>query len=997
MSMSRTLVLLLILASPLLSAEAPAIDVTLVPGDSFAGAIAAPGDEDAALLHGVAGQLLKFSVTPAKGSALLPRLDLLDADALDQVATSQPKGKGAALEAVLPATRAYLLVVTGLDGTTGGYKVKSKGTLPKAALNPPSEPGGAPGSVEVFIDALAGSLLSATIQPAKGSAAVIDVVALGGPAGEVPLDAYLAPKGAGVQLKNAPLADFGEYVLLVSASGDPHGEILVSTKVKPPKAKVHALVESRFAIVLDPSIPPVGTSSGKKLPIFGQLIDLSGEGLPGTLDWASDGGGKAAAGSFKVKHGAFTGAIKLGAGDNRIVLSANGGQGEVVLDCTCNPGFEFGGLLVVTPDMVFAGETTQMTAQIAILDPHVDANNVWLMTWNAGDTASLFPMTDDGDLGHGDEIQGDRVYTGRASLPWLAPGLVQLRVFASRTDGGGDAWSERFDLVVSQHLTDGELADMLAQQAALQAEIDAAVISGLLPEVLSDIKAALEADPDVAEVGYSESGLGLWMVYDNGVPAVLYSPLADGKGGGGTAAPQLAPQVAPERAARAAAWDAASKPAIPAYGAWLRPAASEPDLPAGALAAKPANSVQSNRAKLIAAQYFDWGENDDIPVMAQKLEDDGCFEVTYRKFTSAGSGSVEEFKNLGQYGLVFISSHGDSFFRGLPGLWEDQFGWNGPLGIVIVDSNMAVTPANKAAYETDLKKGRLVLWYGTYGMTPNFIKRYTGPMPNSLVYMSICRGTWNGTLAAAFLGQGAGAFLGYSDYVKVSFTKAHGPPLLDVLLEDDKTMADAFTPGQKETDADPAEFMLFGAGDLALDPERLNDGGFESAAIGQGWLPAGDARIVPWLGEFGPTEGAFMGIISTGLGFTTSSGSISQTFCLGAGAQAIVFDWNFISEEFVEYCGSIYQDFFIVSIENLDTGGSAQLFATWVDALCGDVFPVGFSFDQGDAHATGWNHANLPLPEGFGGSQVRLTFAASDVGDSIYDTAILLDDIRVVE
>jgi hypothetical protein len=890
-------------------------------------------------------------------------------------------------------------VVTGLDGTTGGYKVKSKGMLPKQVLNPPSEPGGAPGQVEVFIDALAGSLLNATIQPAKGSGAAIDVVALGGPAGDVPLDAYLVPTGAGVQVKNAPLAEFGEYVLLVITSGDPGGDVEVSTKIKPPKAKVHALVESRFAIVLDPSIPPAGTCPGKKLPVLGQLIDLSGEGLPGKLDWTSTWDGQGAAGAFKVKDGAFKGSIKVGAGDNRIVLSANGAQGEVVLDCTCNPGFEFGGLLVVTPDMVFAGETPQMTAQIAILDPHVDANNVWLMIWDAGDTASLFPMTDDGDLGHGDEIQGDRVYTGRAYVSWSTAGLVSLRVFAARTDGGGEAWSERFDLVVSQHLTDGELADMLAQQAALQAQIDAAVISGLLPEVLADIKADLEADPDVAEVGYSESGLGLWMVYDNGIPAVLYSPLADEKGGGVTADPQAAPQASPERAARAAAWGLAPKPTVPPYGAWLRPSSPEPELPAGALAAKPANSVQSNRAKLIAAQYFDWGENDDIPVMAQALEDDGCFDVTYRKFTAAGSGSVEEFKNLGQYGLVFVSSHGDSFFRGLPGLWEDQFGWNGPLGVVIVDSNMAVTPANKTAYEIDLKKGRLVLWYGTYGLTPTFFTRYTGAMPNSLVYMSICRGTWNGTLAQAFLGQGAGSFLGYSDYVKVSFTKAHGPPLLDVLLEDDKTMADAFTPGQKETDADPAEFMLFGAGDLSLDPERLNDGGFESAAIGQGWLPAGDARIVTWLGEFGPTEGDFMGIISTGLGFTTSSGSISQTFCLGADAQAIAFDWNFTSEEFMYYCESIYQDYFVVSIQNLDTGGSAQLFSTWIKALCdeGGLFQVDFSFDQGDVWATGWRHAKIPLPAGFGGSQVRLTFAASDVGDSIYDTAILLDDIRVVE
>lgn len=995
----RTLALLLVLASPLPAADIE-VDANLVPGDSFAGVIDDASDGDAVRIEGLAAQWVRFTVVPGKGSALVPHLALLDAVTLEDVALAEPWGKGEELVAVLPETRAYLLQVTGAGGSTGSFVLKSKGKLPKEALNPPSEPGGAPGDLEVFVDALAGSLLNATIAPVKGSGGQAGIVALSGPSGPLDLDAYRVEKGDKVLLQNVPLAEFGEYILLAKNTGDPDGDLTVTTKIKPPKAKKHALIEARFAIVPDASVPAHGTCSANKLKLAGTLLDLSGDGLPGAVDWSVQGATKSKAGAFKVKNGAFKGSLPLEDGDNRIVLSANGGQAALVIECTCNLGFTFGGALVVTPDAAFVNESALFTAQVAILDKDVAPADVWL-TWFdplSGEDVELFPMTDDGDLGHGDEIQGDRVYTGRNSLAWLEAATVQLRVRAGRTDNGGSAWSERFGVLVSQHLSDGELNAMLAEQAAWQAAIDAAAAGGFLPDELAAIKAELDADPDIAQAGYSDGGQGLWMVYENGIPAVLYSPAADGKGSGGSAVAQPAPRPVPERAARAGAWDAAPKPDLPRYDAWRLPSGEQDfDLPAGVLAAKPSNTVKSNRARVIAAQYFDWGDDDDIPAMAQMLEDNGCFDVDYTRYFAKGAGSIEDFKGLGEYGLVLISSHGDSFYRGLLNLWADKFGWNGPLGIVVLHSNMQVTTANKALYENDLKKGRLVLWYGNYGLTPNFITRYTGAMPNSLVYMSICRGTWNGTLAQAFLSQGAGSYLGYSDYVAVSFCKAHGPPLLQTLLEPEKTMADAFTPGQKETDASPAEFMLYGAGDLALDPARLNDGGFESGSIGQSWLPWGDARIIPYLGEFSPQEGALMGIISTGLGFTTSSGSVSQTFCLGADAKAVAFDWNFISEEFVEYCGSIYQDYFTVSIEDLDAGGSTQLFSTWVDALCGDVFPVGFSFDQGDAHATGWRKANLALPAGYGGHKVRLTFAASDVGDSIYDTAILIDDIRVVE
>jgi len=323
---------------------------------------------------------------------------------------------------------------------------------------------------------------------------------------------------------------------------------------------------------------------------------------------------------------------------------------------------------------------------------------------------------------------------------------------------------------------------------------------------------------------------------------------------------------------------------------------------------------------------------------------------------------------------------------------------------VILDSNMEVTAGNLSTYVKDLLKGRLVLWGGTYGVTPTFITQYSGKMPNSLVYTSICRGAFNATLANAFLGRGAGAFLSYSDYVAVSFCEANGPPLLEKLLMDDNTLDDAFTPGIKETDGDPAEFKLFGAKTLAL-RDGLKDPSFESGNLAAAWTTAGDARIIPVLGGWGPTHGGRMAIISTGLGFTTSSGSMSQRICLGPDDDFLLFDWNFFSEEFVEYCGSIYQDEFRVTIEDVETGAETVLFSRTIDALCSKVKKTPLHFGappDPDPNPSGvgvwttdWRSEAAAIPEALKGKQVQITFSTTDVGDSAWDTAVLIDAIEL--
>ena len=57
--------------------------------------------------------------------------------------------------------------------------------------------------------------------------------------------------------------------------------------------------------------------------------------------------------------------------------------------------------------------------------------------------------------------------------------------------------------------------------------------------------------------------------------------------------------------------------------------------------------------------------------------------------------------------------------------------------------------------------------------------------------------------------------------------------------------------------------------------------------------------------------------------------------------------------------------------------------------------PADVSFDKGDVHKTGWVSQAVDVTALAGTSGV-LRFGAEDVGDSIYDSVILVDRVRVV-
>ena len=212
--------------------------------------------------------------------------------------------------------------------------------------------------------------------------------------------------------------------------------------------------------------------------------------------------------------------------------------------------------------------------------------------------------------------------------------------------------------------------------------------------------------------------------------------------------------------------------------------------------------IGSDKVLLIAAEYWDWGENDDIPLIASELQAAG-FDVEYKTYKHQLSGSILDFQEWGSYGLILISSHGfASSTRSA------------------IDLNIGLPTYIPEWMEEDVNEKRLVIWQNggkTSLLASNkFFEHYHTALPNTLIYMSACSVGKNSAMADAFINNNASSWIGYDDVVKVGFTIEHGVSLFKTMLEPGSTLKSSFDYGIKEDDNDPAEMILFASHDIAI-------------------------------------------------------------------------------------------------------------------------------------------------------------------------------------
>jgi hypothetical protein len=174
--------------------------------------------------------------------------------------------------------------------------------------------------------------------------------------------------------------------------------------------------------------------------------------------------------------------------------------------------------------------------------------------------------------------------------------------------------------------------------------------------------------------------------------------------------------------------------------------------------------------------------------------------------------------------------------------------------------------------------------------------------------------------------------------------------------------------------------------------EAVFNGSFEDGM--NGWSVAGTAGSVASMGPLGPRHRQRFGFASSGPDNAIIETRIEQSFTIQPGVTSfrISFDYNFVTEEYPEWVGSIYNDRLNISL--LTPAGATVPLA--FESVNSSVFSMvgGINFPGGDSTVgqTGWKTATATVPVTLGPGTYRLV--VRDEGDGIYDSNALLDSVR---
>jgi len=744
-----------------------------------------------------------------------------------------------------------------------------------------------------------------------------------------------------------------------------------------------------------------------------------------------------------------TSVINLAKGENHISVVATG-RGENddpesaatrVVDeivVTYNPGMYFPAPLRMNPPTVIVGRTQPVLAKINMdLFGEVVGDLMYVVRENADGSISSNlgylldkGMSDDNGepTGSSDEISGDGVFTARVMVNCDEVGSQLFRAAFQVTADSGTytALSAPFELQCINSIDSETCTSHFDTLAKARKAFYEKVDGGLPDDAVAAAMKVLKADSAVAE-NYDEDDLGggLWVRFNDGVMGALNLSSAGGRGSGD------------------------------ADGEFVNVS--------GVPRVLDQNQITSRETTLLSPFFTEFGHYDEIQQVAEIASGISCPVFTLKGPYNGSGASLDKFRQLYTSGIIGISTHSDVYFRGLSAAarqnlpWRHQGGqevlWTGeavncgristsdqvctstsdcPAGSTCVITEPSevyyedvVTDAGTEsvkkysspsglcfdATQSDLMSGRAVMGDRNWGVTPEFIEYYSEEQhfPGSVVYLGGCRTLYNGTLAMSFIGSGARTVMGYSNRVSSEFAYQAGYDFFFNFMMRTLSTSESWAGGGADPDNPSSFFRLFGALELSSSGIEILNPGFETSDA-SAWVTEGDGRVISRLGETTPIAGKFMGVISTGLGFTDKVGVISQSFCIPAGATELVFYWKYYSEEFHEFCGTAYQDAFEATLKT-DDGTEYPVVDIKVDDLCavddgkctddqcGSQY-VGLSesdveFDRGDTHMTAWQKATYSLDafDSERNTPVTISFFCTDKGDSIFDTAVLVDSV----
>ena len=731
--------------------------------------------------------------------------------------------------------------------------------------------------------------------------------------------------------------------------------------------------------------------------------------------------------------------IPLVPGDNPITVTVQGDEGNVsdTIVVAYNPAFLFPNLVEVRPPALFAGETQEIHVTLALgafgamvgstlTLEQVDATGAKVV--------DLGKMIDDGKVGSsGDEIQDDGVYTLQVSLAGCTAGQpVYVRAAVQAKDYSGQVYTAKSAPVPVDCVARLTTATCQSHQAILgkaKTAYQNALSQGPGAARVAAL-GVLQADPAFSDAATATDGGGVWVMWNDGVIGALNVGTAADRGGAGD---DGEPAVGVGTAGAATDEDLASIQAALTVG--------------GTDAGTP---ITSKNTLLLSPFNGDFGSDDETQFIGKLASDTSCPAYNVLGPYNGVKATLDWFRQMNTAGILAIATHGDTYFKTLAPDQKKRLNWfhMGSQEVLWtgekVDCGKLATTTKKCstdgdctgsgakclitkasysggdalvsgvcfdATQVDLMAGRLVLGDLTWGVTPSFVLKYGGVQkyPQSVVYLGACRSMYNGTLLSAFFSSGAKVVAGYSNVVGSQFAGQMGSHFFTQLIQQKESAGSAYGIGAQDPGHPGSFFRFFGARDLSVAGSDILNSSWETGDL-TAWEREGDGRVISKLGIAKAVQGKFMSIISTGLGFTTQLGSIEQTFCIPAGLTTMSFFWKYYSEEFHEYCGSAYQDTFSAMLTDANGKEYKVLYAN-VDALCcandcsgcGSYWkgktcgltPSDVQFDIGDTHVTAaWQKSTFNISSLSGQGPVTLKFFCTDKGDSVYDTAVLVDAVR---
>lgn len=462
--------------------------------------------------------------------------------------------------------------------------------------------------------------------------------------------------------------------------------------------------------------------------------------------------------------------------------------------------------LAVIPGDVPVGTSLDAVFSIGIASGAINITSLelFILDDSGAPIESLGQLKDDGLPESGDDLEGDGFYSFILPVLPETAGAESFTAFLTYDSGQGERTvkSNSASLLYYDDITEERAQEIIDFVSGVETDFQALAATGLALQDAAEIIAdAISSEPGIAASGISESGQGVWWVTSDGIPCAvtLYDSDAQERSG---KRPDFSDYI-PEQ------YEPGEPPAhYPKneHCVWCNPGrTSSGHAPDGK------NRIKNTNAIFLAAFNDEFAPHDEVPVLFEKFKEKTCpdfGEVLYKN----ADCDVFKFKDLENYGIISISTHGDSYFKGYP---NTVWGHNGGFALVATLTRDAVTKSKVRTFLADLKAGRILICGSVFAITPMFIRDHCKGMPNSIVYLGQCRGTFNDSMANAFLASGAGTVIGYSDYVQSDFCKKWGEDLFLKLL-DGKTSGEAFTPGQVETDADPARFDIRGSQTLLM-------------------------------------------------------------------------------------------------------------------------------------------------------------------------------------